>query len=234
MNKIAKTAALGAVLCSSAMAEGWEQSFDFGATVSKGNSDSVLVSAGYAGTKKTTQDEYGINALYTYGEEDSDVSLDEFLGTANWNRLLDDRRYLGLRGDFRADRLADIDYRAIGTALAGYYLVKNDTTYYTVEAGLGYTTEQVGGLTDDYLTAYVGQKFEHKFNDKTRVYETFSITAPVDTIDDYSIVFELGLETFLSDSLALKVLIQDKFDAEPAAGLDGNDFKLVTAISYKF
>jgi len=47
-------------------------------------------------------------------------------------------------------------------------------------------------------------------------------------------VFEAGIETFLSDKLALKVTIQNKYENQPAAGLKGNDFKLITGISYKF
>ncbi len=234
MNKIAKTIALGAVLSSSAMAEGWEQSIDLGATVSKGNSDSILVSAGYTGTKKTESDEYGINALYTYGEEDSNATIHEFLGAGYVNRLYSERSYAGARLDVRSDGLAEIDYRVGLTAVAGHYFVKNEKTYFALEGGPGFTVDQVGGISDEYLSLYVGQKFEHKLDDKTRIFETFGITAPFDDLEDHSIVFELGLETFLSDSLALKVILQDKYEAEPAEGSDNNDFKLVTSISYKF
>ena len=45
---------------------------------------------------------------------------------------------------------------------------------------------------------------------------------------------ELGLETFLSESRALKIYAQDKYEGEPAEGLDENELRFVTGVSYKF
>lgn len=234
MIKTLAISVISGAFISTANAEGWEQALDFGATLAKGNSDSVLATIGYAGSNVGGADEYLTSLSYTYGKEEDTKTNDELLGTAQWNHIFEDKFYGGLRANLRMDSLADIDYRLGATALLGYYFVKTDSTYYSVEAGPGYTFEQVGGESDNYVSVYLGQKFEHKFDEKTRVYETFAVTAPADDFDDYSIVFELGVETFLSDRLALKVAIQDKYEAEPASGLKANDFKIITGISYKF
>lgn len=231
---IIKSIAIGAVTVSSVMAEGWDQSLDLGATVSKGNSDSILGTFAYSGYNLGDKDEYLLDASYTYGESEDLKTNDELLASAQWNHLLSDITYAGLRVNARVDALADIDYRVGVTGLLGYYLIKSDTTYLSVEAGPGYTTEQVGGIDDDYLSIYIGQKFEHYLNDNTRIFETFALTAPADDFENYSIVFEAGIETFLSDRLALKLSVQDNYEAEPAAGADNNDIKVITGVSYKF
>lgn len=211
-----------------------EQAIDLGLTVAQGNSESVLGSFVYSAANLGDTNEYLGGVSYTYGSEEGDVTNDELLAAAQWNHLLTDRTYAGLRGSLRIDTLADIDYRLSFNPFFGYYLVKNDTTYYAVEAGPGYTTEQAGGIEDDYLSLYIGQRAEHKFSESTRIYDTFSLTAPIDDLENVSITFEVGVETFLSNSLALKVSLLNNYEAKPADGAEKNDLKLITGISYKF
>jgi len=234
MKKTYSILAVSALLSSTAMAESWDQSLDFGATISQGNSDSILISIGYQGTKVVDSNEYGVSLSYLFGETDDTTTNEEFLGSGYWNHLISEKSYAGVRGNFRTDNLADIDYRATVSGVFGHYLVKNESTYFAIEGGPGFTTEQVGGETDNDLSLYFGTKFEHKFSEKTRIYQTLSITGPADDLEDYSAQFEVGLETFLSESLALKVTVQDQYENQPPEGFDNNDFKLITSISYKF
>ncbi len=222
------------VLTATAKGEEWKSSFDLGATLTKGNSDSLLVTAGVTSELKEQADEYLLAMFYTYGKDNSTTTNDEILATASWRHLYSDRFYAGPRFDFRKDDLADIGYRAALTATAGYYVVKNATTSLALEGGVGYTFEKQGGLKDDYAHGYVGEFFEHKLNEKTKFYQSLTLFAPVDKLDNYQFVAEVGVETTLTDTLSLKIYAQDKYDAQPASGSDENDFKLVTGISYKF
>ena len=229
---IAATTALTSAL--HAEDSNWKNSFDLGATLTRGNSESTLITVGYATTKKEASDEYFGAFNYTYGESADAVTNDEVLGSFAWNRLVSDLTYAGVRTDLRIDELADIDYRIGVTGLVGHYFVKNDSTYFALETGIGFTTEQTGGESDSYANLYIGDRFEHKLNDKTRVYQTLTVTAPIDDLGDYSLVGEVGLETTLTDAMSLKIYVQDKFEGEPPAGLNNNDIKVVTGVSYKF
>lgn len=215
-------------------AEELKQTLDLGVTLTRGNSETLLASLGYTVIKETPENEYLANIFYTYGEDTGEVTNDEILAAAAWKHLFNDRFYGGVRATFRADSLADIDYRAQISPVLGYFFLKDDKVSLSVEAGPGLTVEQVGG--DDNVSAhvYVGEAFEYKFSEKTRIYQSAGIYAPFDDFGSYNIVAEAGVETSLSDKLSLKVYVQDKYEAEPAAGADANDFKLVTGISYKF
>ncbi len=231
---ILSTLATAALLAISSQAEEWKNSFDLGATLTKGNSDSLLLTAGFTTEKIEKIDEYRGSLFYTYGEENDSATNDELLGSAAWRHLYSDRFYAGPRFDFRRDDIADIQYRAALTGVLGYYVIKDEKTSLSLEAGLGYTFEEQGAVSNDYAHAYVGEFFEYKLSEKTKIYQSFGIILPIEDTDDYQIVAELGLETELTGSLSLKIYAQDQYDAQPAAGKDENDFKVITGISYKF
>ncbi len=235
MKKVTINSLAAAVLMTaSGNAEEWKSSFDLGATLTEGNSESLLVTMGFVTEKIEKQNEYRANLFYTYGEEASNATNDELFGNAAWRHLHSDKFYSGARFDFRKDEIAEIDYRAALTGLFGYYVIKDSSTSLAFEGGLGLTYEELGGISNNYVHAYIGEFFEHKFNDKTKIYQSLSLVAPVDNTDAHLVVGEIGVETSLSDTLSLKVYVQNKYDAQPAAGKDDNDLKVVTGISYKF
>ncbi len=226
--------ALVAGLALESNAAEWDNSFDLGATLTKGNSESLLVTLGYTGEKLEETDEYRMNLFYTYGEEADTATNDEVLGGASWRHLYSEKFYAGGRLDFRRDDIADIAYRAQLTGTVGYYVVKEKNTSLALEAGIGYTFEETGGLGDSFAHVYLGEFFEHSLNEKTKIYQSITAILPVDEPSDFQLVAELGLETSLSGALSLKIAAQDKYDSDPAAGSEKNDFRLITGVSYKF
>jgi len=235
MNKLLLTTITGlGILTISSTAAEWENSFDLGATVTKGNSDSLLVTAGFTSALQETSDEYLINLFYTYGETEDNATNDDVLANASWKHLLNDKYYTGARYDFLRDDIADLKYRTSVTAIAGTYLIKNDVTQLSLEGGIGYTFEEQGGIDNNYANLYIGEFFEHQINDSTKIYQSIALFAPIDDFNNYNFIAELGVETTLTETLSLKVFFQNKYDAEPAVGQKSSDTRFVTGISYKF
>lgn len=233
-NKILTSLAIATALTVSSNGEEWKSSFDLGATLTKGNSDSLLVTLGFTTQKIEKSDEYSANLFYTYGEDTGTATNDEILGNASWRHLYSDDLFAGVRADFRKDDLSDIQYRASVTGFVGHYFIKEVKTKLSLEGGIGFTFEEQGNVTSEYAHAYVGEFFEYNLSDKTKIYQSLTAYVPVDNTDDYQLVAELGVETTLTDTLSLKVYAQNKYDAIPATGSKENDFKLITGISYKF
>lgn len=212
----------------------WGSSIDIGASLAAGNSDSLFITASYASNRQVQNNKYLTNITYAFGENDGETSTDELLASFAWKRLVDDYNYWGLRADFRHDDLADIDYRVSLTGVVGRFLIKDSITELSVEGGLGYTAEKAGGIDSNFANLYLGESYDRKLNEHTRVYQSFSYFAPLDDFGDYSIVAEVGLETALSSKASFKVYIQDRYEAEPAEGRKSNDVKIITGVSYKF
>jgi putative salt-induced outer membrane protein YdiY len=56
----------------------------------------------------------------------------------------------------------------------------------------------------------------------------------VEDFDNFLIVAELGTEATFNSRLSLRVVLQDRYNSEPAAGRKKNDLTLISGITYKF
>ena len=212
----------------------WQSTATLGATVAKGNSDSVLLSVAVGSQKKTPKDEYDLGADASYGEQNSVESVDRLHAFAQANHLYSPRFYAYGRIDGLHDGIAGLAYQASLSPGAGYYFIKSSTTLLSGEVGPGVITERLGHASDTYATLRLGQKFERKFNSQVRFWESIEYLPEVDLWDKYSVNAELGVETAITKSFSLKTFLQDNYVNLPAAGRKDNDFKLVSGITYKF
>lgn len=220
--------------------KGWESSAGFGLTLTKGNSDTLLMNANVQSTRKWDKNEINLGADGTYGEaEDPDTGENDqtagsVRGYAQYNRLFTERLFGYFRVDALHDSIADVDYRIGLSPGAGYYFIKNERTSLRGEVGPGVIFEKQGGETDTYMTLRLAERFDHKLNARARIWQTLEFLPQIDDWDNFIINAEIGIETDITKSLALKVYLQDTYDNQPAPGRDENDLKLVAGISYKF
>jgi putative salt-induced outer membrane protein YdiY len=148
--------------------------------------------------------------------------------------LFSEQFYGYLRADGLHDSIADMDYRlTVGPGL-GYYLLKETNTTLAVEAGGAFEAEKRGSQSDSFATLRLGERFEHKFNARARVWESLEVLPQVDKFDNYLVNFEIGLEASLTKSFSLKTFLDDNYQNQPARGKLKNDAKIISAVSYKF
>lgn len=212
----------------------WQNSVTFGATVAKGNSDSVLLTAAFSSQKKTLRNEYDLGADASYGEQAAVESVNRLHGSAQVNHLYSPRLYSYLRGDGLHDPVAGIDYQASLSPGAGYYFIKSTNTTLSGEVGPGWAIERLGDAHDTYATLRIGQKYDHKFNTNVRLWESVDFLPEIDRFQKYSIDFEVGVETIITKTLSFKTMLQDNYVNLPAVGRKDNDVKVVSGITYKF
>lgn len=84
------------------------------------------------------------------------------------------------------------------------------------------------------MTLRLAERFDHKLNDRAKIWQSVEILPQVDNFSNYIVNAELGVETSLTKRLSLRTYIQDTYDNEPAPGREKNDLKLVAAMAYKF
>jgi putative salt-induced outer membrane protein YdiY len=228
----------------------WEASAAAGITLTKGNSDTFLGNITVKATRKAPRDEVLLGASATYGtteteeviprtdppktREETETTTANASAFGQYNHLFTDKFYGGIRLDLLHDAVADVSYRATVSPLAGYYLIKNPTTQLAFEAGPSFISERVGGESDQYIALRLAERFEHKFSDKARVWQSVEFLPQIDDFDNYIINAEIGAEASLTEKLSLRGVIQDTYDNEPAEHRKKNDLKLITALVYKF
>ncbi|WP_018970708.1 DUF481 domain-containing protein [Rubritalea marina] len=215
-------------------APSWESSVDFGLSAAQGNTENLLFRFGLKTEKKDDIDAYLAELSYKYGEESGTANEDEIIGKAKWNHILEGKNYFGLGLEGRRDTFADINYRVSLNATYGYYFIDTDRTVLTAEAGLGVTTEDLGQGADTYLNGLIEQSWKHKISDFANVYETLSYSPRLDNLSDYRLELEAGLETKITQTITLKLGLENRYASVPATDKKKNDLKVFSSLSYKF
>lgn len=213
----------------------WESAITAGLTLTRGNSDTMLVTAGATTEKKGKINEWGFGADGAYGEDSGQKNVDTIHAFGQLNHLFSEKFYVYLRANALHDGIADLQYRlTIGPGL-GYYLLKETNTTLAFEAGSAFVTERLGNEDNNYATLRLAERFEHKFFEgKARLWQNVEILPQVDDFNNYVVNAVIGIETALSTKFSLQTYLQDNFANQPAAGREKNDLKLVSGIKYKF
>lgn len=212
----------------------WKTTAGIGLTLTDGNSETLLLTADVNTQKKWDRNEFSAGAAATYGE-DQDVKNNESISAfAQYNRLFTERIYGLLRVDGLHDAIADVEYRAAISAGAGYYFIKNKTTFLRAEAGPGYVFEKLGSDERDYATIRFGERFEHQLNKTANIWQSAEFVPKIDDWADYVATGEIGISSKLTEHLALRAYLQDVYRSEPAIGREKNDLKLVAGVTYTF
>lgn len=218
----------------------WESSATLGLTLTAGNSDTLLGAAALVSKRKWAHDELTLGADGTYGEADlaggggSTKTAESIHGFGQYNRLFNERLFGYGRLDMLHDAVADVEFRLSVSPGVGYYFIKKAKVDLTGEFGPGYIYEKLGSSSDDYMTLRLAERFNYKFTEKARLWQSLEVLPQVDRFENFLLNFELGVEAALTAKLKLRTFVQDTYDNEPAPGRKENDLKWVTGIGYDF
>lgn len=215
----------------------WQGSAALGLSVTRGNSDTLLVNGNLLGTKKWTKNELRLGLDATYGENNGEKNNEQVKGFSQYNRFFDeaDRWFLYGRVEALHDAIADVKGRFTLSPGVGYYFIKNEKMSLSGEGGPGLVIEKIDNSGwDNYFTARAAERFEYKINDRAKLWQTAEIIYDLSDFRNYIINAEIGIETAITKQWALRVVLQNSYDNEPAPGRLSNDLKLIAGVSYKF
>jgi len=216
--------------------KGWESSAALGFTLTRGNSDTMLLTAGLKTERKWEKDELGFGISGGYGEDNDTVNNEFIQGYGQYNHLFTERFYAGVRLDAAYDGIAELDYRFTLTPLVGYYFIKTTNTTLAVEVGPSAVLEKYSGQSDDtYLGIRFAERFEHKLTDTTKIWQSASYVPDVERwVEHYVITAEAGIEVDMNKKWSLRVVLQDVYTSEPGPGSEYNELRLIAGTGYKF
>ena len=172
----------------------WESSVSAGLSLTRGNSHTLLYAGDFLTAKKTPDNEYAFGVGGAYGSQDSKDNVNNYKTFGQWNRLFSEKLYGYLRADAMRDVIADLDYRFnVGPGI-GYYLIKQTNTTLAAEAGGGYQYERLGGDYHSFAIARLAEQFEHKFNDRARIWQSAEFLPKLMSWIITSSILKLALE----------------------------------------
>ena len=214
------------------LGEGWDVTAAAGISLAQGNADSVAYSLQGLATYEGEHWEGLVGAEYFFSENEGVTGSDSIRVFGQGQRLLTDRIYIGLAGQYLRDRVADLDYRVDTAGVLGYHLIKNDRTTLSIEAGPGYTWENQGGNEDDYASLRFAQRFEHQINKRSKIWQSAVFTPEIEDFENYNLIIEAGLDVLLTQQWSFRTGVRYLYDNTPAAGQQSDDVTLTAGLAY--
>jgi putative salt-induced outer membrane protein YdiY len=220
----------------------WESSLAIGATLTSGNSDSLMATINFLTDRKTANNELQIGAAGGYGytkapgQTTNTVNANFYGGFIQNNWSFTERLYGYARLDGRHDAIAQIDYRLPLGAGLGYFLIRSKPADLSFELGPGYMWQKVAGVSDQFATLRVAQQYRQELSDRARLRESVEWLPQVDRFNNYVLNASVALESDLTKDKRcnMSLTLLDTFNNIPAPGLQKNDLKLVAAVGCKF
>ena len=212
----------------------WQHTGGLGLTLTSGNSDTLLLSFNWESFRKWERDELRFRAGLTYGQTDGDDTANSGFVSGSFEHLYTERFYVGANAILGYDEIAEIDYRLSLAAVAGYYFIKSEKTSLKGEIGPGFVAENKGGISSQYPTLWIGERFDHSFSERAKIWQLFNYTPEIGDWANYQMIFEIGAEADITKHFALQVMFRDLYVNQPAAGRVQNDIRLIAGLAYKF
>jgi len=210
----------------------WEVTGAVGLSASSGNSDTLAYHLQILGTYEVGKNEAEFGMDYFSARADGLETTNSFRTFGQYNRLVSERFYLGLTGEFLTDPIADVDYRYNFAAVAGYHLIKTNTTSLSFEVGPGYHWQQEGGISDSFPTLRFAQRFEHDFNEHTRLWQKITFGPRTSDYSDYLVRGEVGLDLRVNKNWSVRTTLRHQIDSTPAANRQKDDTTLLFGFAY--
>lgn len=206
-----------------------------GLTLTDGNSEMMAanLSLALAGEKEGLGSMLG-GAEWNYGEDSDDGEKDKTVDNAkvygNVKKTLTPITFVSLDGTYRYDDIALVDYWfKVGPGI-GAYLLKTEAYWLTLETGPAYLWEKVDGLRDDYLALWVTERFAGRITETARLVQAVEYIVEGSDFDNCQILAEIGIEAPIATRLSLRIVLQDRYDSTPAAGVRNNDLSLIAGL----
>lgn len=213
---------------------GWDHSVALAFSNISGNSDSTSITFSADSALRTDQEEIFLGAGYQFSETDATTRADAIRANAQYNRLLQERRYYGASIGYLRDDFAGVNYRTTPAAILGYYLLKEDDMTLSLEGGPSFTFEEVGGVRNDYFSMLVAEKFTWVVNEGITFKQSLSGVLDPSRSNNYTLVADAALDVKLNEKIAWRLAASWAYDNVAAAGREKGDTTITSGLSMKF
>ncbi len=218
----------------------WITTAAAGLSLARGNTKNLLANGSIKSERKGDANEFTLSLEGNYGETEvtrdgesqDETNVQNAKALAEYRRLFDERNYGYVQGEGSHDHIADVDYRVIVGPGVGRYFIKSDIQNLNAEVGVSYIGDKVGGVTGDRAALRLSQKYDWMVSKTAKVWEGVDYLPTVDDFGNYLLNAEIGAEAAMTAKLSLRVVLQNKYNSEPAPGKKSNDLALIAGLSY--
>lgn len=217
--------------------KGLETTVAAGVTLTDGNSETLSANA----TITIEGEKEGLGSILAgiegnYGESTVDDVDEKTVENAkiygSLKKTLSPRTYASIDAAGLYDDIALIDYRVNVGPSVGVYLFKTEKRELSMEVGPTYLWEEVDSVTDDYLGIRFGERYTCQISETAKIWQSAEYIPEAEDFDRYLLNAEIGIEASVTKLISLRLVLQDKYDSQPAADTDRNDVSLIASLGF--
>lgn len=212
----------------------WETSLALGAALNSGNTESSLVTATASSTRKGDRSQLALKLDGQYGASEGTRNAERVLGAAQYDHDFSrDGYWLGrITGEY--DAIKELDYRFTAGPGIGYRMINRDQLTLAWETGPGLQAESVAGQDQIFFQWRGGQRLDWRINSRFKVFETAEVLFNPFDWSERNAQVSLGIESGLTERLALRVVAQDRYQFNVPPDRQRHDFSLTSSVVWNF
>lgn len=209
---------------------------ELGIAVANGNSDSQSYNFKQENKFSWGENAFKFNGRYLNTYSDSKESARYILGALRYERELSNRFAVYAGQMLESDKFSGYDLRHSSDAGFKYYIKKEETLYWTAEAGYRYTNEKQTTGNHAYKNQLrVYSEVEKKWTPTVTTKYWIEYLPNLDDTKDYEINTEASISAALNNIFSIKTAYLLRYDkVPPPAAKTRTDTLLTTALVAKF
>lgn len=220
----------------------WTGQVSAGWSSSRGNSHTDNLSASASAERRGEDNRISGGADYARSTQ-TNTTNGQKSTTEDWYRLLGQydhffsQKVFGfVNGRYESDKIAQLDYRLLLGAGAGYQLVESERTNVALEGGLAWKQEAYNNATptSDDATLQLGYKVNHQIVDTVQLLHDLTYYPVIDDFSDYYVTSTGEFRGNFTDNMFSSFKVIYSRDATPAAGRKNSDIKYILGIGWNF
>jgi putative salt-induced outer membrane protein YdiY len=214
----------------------WDKSVTAGFNYTEGNSNTTSLNLNGKLARDYQEEAWRFEVDYNYGNASDtpdgsrEVTKNMARASGDYKHTLDTVWFAGGNTSFAYDEIADLNYRVIVSPALGAYVVKDDVTTLSLEAGPSYVWENLGGEQEDFAAARVANRWTWALSETASIYQSAEYLISFEDASQYIFNGEVGIEAALTSMVNLVFSVRDYYINQPAEGRKPNDVYTITGL----
>lgn len=153
----------------------------------------------------------------------------------SYNYIFADPWYLGATATYERDPIKDLDHRYQVGAIVGRDIINTDTQFLSINAGVGYSEEQYGGVTESGATGLWDLRYRQDFKDGAfAFFHNHNISQHFYGEDNLIFKSNTGFSFDIIKGVYTSISLRYDYETEPPAGNENEDTTLAVGVGAKF
>jgi hypothetical protein len=212
----------------------WDAKADWNTTINQGNTDSRNSLIYAQGNVKFGDHRHFSDLTFRREEVDGAQTKKQDLFNYFYNWFFNDPWFSGVSFTWERDPIRELEYRYTTGLLVGRDIFDDSAKFLSAFAGVGYSDEEIGGITESGAVAFWRLRYEHSLWGGVDFFHRQDFTQQFYGLDNLILKTTTGLSFDIIDDLYTNISYRYDYETEPAEGASKDDSTLQFGIGYEF